>query len=516
MADALLAVVAGAGGLLVGTALAWGSSLARLGTLRRRISEVRAAADAERERALKELEVAAKHELLELQRASDKKLEDARADIAAAKKRLDAREIEADERRATLDAREESQRQRERALDKAEARQKELLASLEARQRELEAELSRIARLDRDAARAELLESVMDEARLEAGRRILALEASAEAEAMDRAAVLISTAAHRIAASFVAEKTVTVVPLPSDDMKGRIIGREGRNIRALEAATGVDVIVDDTPEVVVLSGFSPLRREVARVALTRLIEDGRVHPARIEEVVDAVRDELDGALVADGEELARELGVSELPPALHRMLGGLRFHVVAGQNLRAHAVEVVSLACMMAEELEVDAVVTGRIALLRVLGAVADHELGGSTAEAAVELARKHAESAAVVGALRSLAERAPDTVAAVLVDTAFSMSRARPGARRESAQTYIERHEAMEAIGLSFDGVTEAHAIRAGRELRVMVSVSKVDDARALILSRDIAARIREELTFPGEVRVTVVRESRATEVAR
>ncbi len=516
MGDALLAALAGAGGLLVGAGAAWLYFSARAGALRQQLDDVRRAAESERARRVTEIEFAAKDELLVLQRAHELEVKEVRAEIVAAQKRLREREAHADERRAELDARDEGARAREHALEKAESRQKERLAELAERERALQAELSRIAGLDRDTARAELVESVLEDARLEAGRRVLALEAEAEAEAEDRAAVLISTAAHRIAASFVAEKTVTVVPLPSDDMKGRIIGREGRNIRTLEAATGVDVIVDDTPEVVVLSGFSPFRREVARVALTRLIEDGRIHPARIEEVVEAVREELEGSLAAEGEELARALGIAELAPALSRMVGRLRFHVTGGQNLQAHARQVVHLASAMAEELEVDAVLAARIALLRVLGAIADHEIGGSAAEAAAEFARRHGEGGAVTGALRSLAEGAPDTVVAVLVDTALRLSRARPGARREPVQTYIERHEAMEAIGRSFEGVTEAHAIQAGRELRVMVSVSKVDDARTLILSRDIAARIREELTFPGDVRVTVVREARATEVAR
>lgn len=430
-------------------------------------------------------------------------------------------EVELDATERELEARERDVDARGDALAAGESRLAEQQRRLDGEAVRVAQELERTAGLTRDEARRELVESIVEDARQQAGAEIRALRDTAQEEAHAHAAVVVATAAHRMAAEFVSSHTVTVVPLASDDMKGRIIGREGRNIRALEYATGVDVIVDDTPELVVLSGFSPLRREVAKRALLRLLDDGRIHPARIEEVVNAVREDLDTSLAEEGETLAEELGVGELSAELNRMLGRLRLHGHGGLNVLDFARQTVFLAGTMSDELSVDSGLARRCGLFLALGLIADHQLGGHHREAALELARQHREPARVLRVLAPLARYEPDSVVAALVDTASRLAlgrRAAAGASaaRDDQSIYIKRHQEMEALARSFGGVEEAHVVQAGREMRVMVNFAKVDDDAAVVLAEEIAAEVRASSRFPGEVRVMVVREARAIEVAR
>jgi ribonuclease Y len=353
-------------------------------------------------------------------------------------------------------------------------------------------------------------------ARREAAIKIRQVEEEAKRTAEETASRVVATAVQRFAGEYVAEKTVSVVELPSDDMKGRIIGREGRNIRAIEAATGVDVIIDDTPEVVIVSGFNPVRREVAKIALQQLVSDGRIHPARIEEVVERAEEEVEERITRAGEQATFDLGLHGLHPELIKLVGSLKFRTVGGQNAWAHAMETAAVAGMMAAELGQSEALAKRAGLLHDIGKAVDHEVEGHHAHIAADLARKYGEKQTVVKAIRHHHDPDPPSVLAVLVQAADSLSKARPGARRDLLETYIKRLEDLERIGTSFKGVEKAFVIQAGREIRVMVDYAQVSDEEAYMLSKDIARRIEDELSYPGEVRVNVIREARATEIAR
>ena len=377
-------------------------------------------------------------------------------------------------------------------------------------------ELERIAGLSAEQARDEIVRSLEDEARRLAASRAKRIEDEARREADERGKRIIAAAIQRFAGGFVAEKTVSVVELPNDEMKGRIIGREGRNIRAIEAATGVDVIIDDTPEVVVVSTFNPLRREIARLALERLITDGRIHPARIEEVVTQVKEELEEITQRVGEQAMFDLGLHGIHPELVKLVGKLRYRTINAQNLWNHSVETAVIAGLMAEELGFDPVLAKRAGLLHDVGKAVDHETPGPHWIVSAEQARRYGEKPEVVNAIRSYRDSEPPSLLAVLLQAADTMSKARPGARRELLETYIKRLTELERIPLGFKGVERAYALQAGREVHVLVDYQHVSDEEAILLSNDIARRIQDTLTYPGEVRVTVLRESRATEYAR
>jgi ribonuclease Y len=397
-------------------------------------------------------------------------------------------------------------------------------SSLDKRQNQLQkleqerlAELERVANMSQEDARNMLLQTVEQDARQDMARVIRQVEAEAKEDGERRARKIVTMAVQRIASDQVSEIAVSTVPLTSDDMKGRIIGRQGRNIRALEKATGVDLVVDDTPEAVLLSCFDPVRREVARVALTRLIIDGRIHPARIEKVVASAKGEVDQIIREAGEQAAIEAGVPGLRPEILKLLGRLKFRTSYGQNQLDHAVETAHLAGIMASELGAKVHIAKAGALLHDLGKAVDHEVEGPHALIGADLAKRHGISPAVINCIAAHhSEADSESLEAVIVEAADAISGARPGARRESLEAYVKRIKALEEVANSFDGVNETYAIQAGREIRILVKPEQIDDLAAIHLSKDVAKAVEENLQYPGQIKVTVIRETRAVDFAK
>jgi ribonuclease Y len=474
----------------------------------------------------------------ELDKSFETRLSAFRAEQDSALAELDAKAVHLRKKEDIFEKREESVNKRLEAIDRREADLKQLEADLKQTEldvkkqnktlkkrikkaEEIEAEvhtrISEIANLSPEQARQIIIDEMVSEARMEAGKRIKILEDEATEEAEKRAKRIISIAIQRYAGEYVTERCVTTVVLPSDEMKGRIIGREGRNIRAIEAATGVDLIVDDTPEAVVVSGFDPVRREIARISIERLIADGRIHPSRIEEIVGKVTREIDQIIKESGDQAAFELGLHGLHPEILRLIGRLRYRTSYGQNIWSHSIEVGWLCGLMAAELGLNVKTARRCGLLHDIGKALDHELEGSHAILGAEFCKKHGEKPLILNAIAAHHNEVPqESVYAHLVMAADALSGARPGARREILETYIKRLEDLERISLAFEGVEKCHALQAGREIRVMVNHSRIDDASAVMLSRDIARKIEQELSYPGQIKVTVIRETRATEFAR
>lgn len=472
---------------------------------------------------------ASEQRLLEVQAQQREALHEARDETARFRTTI---EREHSERRAELQRQERRLQQKEetleRKIDAFEQRERKLAArerNLEQAREEVEGikrqqiiELERVAQLTEEQARELLLSRIENQVRVEAAQRVRMIEEQAREEADARAREIITLAIQRCASDQVAEAVVSVVPLPNDEMKGRIIGREGRNIRALEAATGVDLIIDDTPEAVILSGFDPVRREVARLALTKLILDGRIHPARIEDVVAKARQEVDAIVREAGERAAMEANVHGLQPELLKILGRLHFRTSYGQNVLAHSVEVSILAATMAHELGADVNVCKTAALLHDMGKAIDQEVEGPHAIIGGEIARRFGKSPKVIHAMvaHHASESEPQTLESVIVQAADAISAARPGARRETIDLYIKRLEALESIANSFTGVEKSFAIQAGREVRIIVKPEEIDEFAASRLASDIAHKIEESLEYPGQIRVCVVRETRAVDYAR
>jgi ribonuclease Y len=452
-----------------------------------------------------------------LEEEIERKTQDRRKKINEMERRLVNKEENLDRRFQAMERREREFTGRERRVFQREKDldvQEEKAAGLVKSQME---ELERISGLTQDEAKGQLIKKIEDEARLEAVQVVRRIEEETREKSQGLAREIITQAIQRSAAEHVVETTVSVVDLPSEDMKGRIIGREGRNIRALELATGVDIIVDDTPEAVILSSFDPIRRELARLAIEKLVIDGRIHPARIEEIVENIKVELENKIKQEGESVIIELRVQNIHPELVKLLGKLKYRTSYGQNVLQHSKEVALLCALMAKELGLDTQVALRAGLLHDIGKAVDKDVEGTHTELSVELVKKYGESDKVAQAIASH-HRDVDfpSVEAVLVQAADTLSAARPGARRELLETYIKRLEKLEEIAHSFEGVAKAFALQAGREIRIIVESQKVSDERAALAAKDIAQKIKNELDYPGQIKVTVIREMRAVEYAR
>ena len=465
---------------------------------------------AEIEQLRKTIDLEAKEEALRLRAEVEQEIRERRGEMSRLEQRATQREQQLERRMTELDQREERLGQRDVEFE-------QLRAGIDEERSGIARELERVASLSQQDARNEILQRVEGELSGEIAERIRSADQRVREEAEQRSREVLIAAIQRQAADQAGETSVTVVPLPSDEMKGRIIGREGRNIRALEAATGVDLIIDDTPEAVVLSGFDPVRREVARMALEKLFSDGRIHPARIEEQVAKSRSDMQMRIREEGEAACFEVGLQGVHPELVKLLGALRFRTSYGQNVLMHSTESALLAGMIAAEIGYDEQEAKEIALFHDIGKAAEHEIEGSHAVIGGEiLARLGRPSAIVHGVRAHHYDEEPRTVGAFIAITADAISAARPGARRETLASYIKRLERLEAIATEFPGVERAFAIQAGRELRVMVRPGKVDDDEATVMARKIAHRIQSELTYPGQVRVTVLRETRSVEYAK
>ena len=467
-------------------------------------------AQREAETTIKEARLEAKEELHKIRSEVDADLRERRLELKTSEERVAQREEQLERRAAELERRDQQVFERE-------GQTAALAEQLKAAHAEQTAVLEHISGLTGAQAKEMLLREIEDDARHDMAKLVRSVEEEAKHEADRRARNILSLSIQRTAANHVAETTVSVVPLPSDDMKGRIIGREGRNIRALENLTGIDFIIDDTPEAVVLSGFDGVRREIARLTITKLLADGRIHPARIEEMYNQARAEIDATIEEAGEQACFDANVHGVAPELVKVLGRLKFRTSYGQNVLNHSIEVAHLAGIMANELGANPKIARRAGLLHDVGKAIDHEVDGSHGQISAQLARKYRETQSVVHAIEAHHQDVePQTVEAVLVQAADAISAARPGARRETLEGYVKRLESLEKIAEAKKGVEKCYAMQAGREVRVMVKPAEVSDDAAVLLAREIAKEIEETLDYPGQIRVTVIRESRATELAK
>ncbi len=516
---AILMCIAGlvAGGVIAGI-IAFRSGVshrkktaeAAIGSAEAEAERIIKSANADAESKKKEVLLEAKDEIHRLRSESERELKERRNDVQRQERRIQQKE-------ETLDRKIENYEKKEEVLAKKQKDIDSRLEDIENLKKSQFEMLERISGYTAEQAKEYLLSTLTDELVHEKALKIAEIENQLKEEADARARNLISHAIQRVAADQVTEATVSVVPLPNDEMKGRIIGREGRNIRAIETLTGVDLIIDDTPEAITLSGFDPVRREIARIALERLISDGRIHPARIEEMVDKARREVEATIKQEGERAVLETGLHGIHPEIMRLLGRLRYRTSYGQNVLNHSMEVAFLSGIMASELGIDPVVARRAGLLHDIGKAIDHEVEGSHVEIGVDIARKYKESEAVIHAIQAHhGDVEAATVVACLVQAADAISAARPGARRENLENYIKRLEKLEELANEFDAVERSFAIQAGREVRIIVRPELVNDDQMTLLARDIAKKIEANLDYPGQIKVHLIRENRAVEYAK
>ncbi len=489
-----------------------------------RVEEMLKNAEAECKQLKKEAEIESKEQAIKARSEFEQEMKEKRAEQQRVESRLhrqedllEKRETEISRKEQSLDDQRKNIERKAADLAKSEqdiARRQEQVSH---QQELMMAELERVAQLTKEEARQQLTAEILDDTRKDLAIEVRNLEQQAKDEADMNAKNIISLAIQRCASDHASETTVSVVPLPNDDMKARIIGREGRNIRAIENATGIELVIDDTPEVVILSGFDPVRREVARLTLEKLISDGRIHPARIEETVEKVQKELDQQIKAAGENAMFEVGIFGLHPEIIKLIGKLKFRTSYGQNVYRHSIEVAQLAGLMAQELGLDVNFAKRAGLLHDIGKAVDHEQEGTHIQLGADIAKKYKENAMIVNAIMAHhGDVEPKTIEAVLVQAADAISGARPGARRETGSGYVKRLEKLEEIAASFRGVEKSYAIQAGREVRVIVKPDQIDDAKAMFLAKDIAKKIESELEYPGQIKVNVIREFRSVEYAK
>jgi ribonuclease Y len=508
--DIVAVIIAGLVGLGIGGVGVWAYANSRANNRRLMAEEESNRTISEAQQRAREIEDRGREEALRVEREANQTIERRRRDMDREDDRLQKRRDDLDRRLERLDQREQQLNKRQSNIDK---RMHEV-DTLHAQRVE---ELQRIAEMTVDEARDHLLNAVEEDVRKDMARRIREIEAEFKATADERARDIVSLAVQRIASEHVSEIAVSVVPLPADEMKGRIIGRNGRNIRAFEQATGVDVVVDDTPEAVTISSFNPVRREVAKRAMEKLVLDGRIHPARIEKLVEDSQKEVEREVVEEGERAMYEVGVPGLHPELVKLVGQLKFRTSYGQNQHAHAIETAHIAGIIAAELGADVQTAKMGGLLHDIGKAIDHDLEGTHAQLGADLAKRYKVPDRVVNCIAAHHhEIEQECVEAVIVEAADAISGARPGARRESLETYIKRVKSLEDLAKSFDGVDQSYALQAGREVRIIVRPEDIDDLAALRLARDIARQIEETMQYPGQIKVQVIRETRSTDYAR
>ena len=489
----------------------------KFGNANAKASKILADAEMQAKNMAKEAELKAKEEVLKLKTESEEEIKARRSEIQRQENRLFQKEEMLDRKEESIDKKSEMLDQDKQAL---EAKTKELanqVKQLDVEREKIAKELERVAGLSREEAKKQLVESIVDDARKDAGNIVREIEEKAQEEGEKKARDIVTLAIQKCATDQTSEVTVTAVELPNDEMKGRIIGREGRNIRAIENATGVDLIVDDTPEAVILSSFDPIRREVARLTLEKLITDGRIHPARVEDIVEKVKKDLEKTIKEAGENAIFEVGMFNLHPELVKVLGRLKYRTSYGQNVLKHSLETSHIAGLLAGELGADVAVAKRGGLLHDIGKALDFEMEGSHVQIGVELCKKYKENEAVIHCIEAHHGDVPfHSIEAIIVQVADAISSSRPGARRESLDAYVKRLEKLEGISNSFKGVATSYAIQAGREIRIAVKPEEVDDSAMVILAKDIARKIESELEYPGTIKVNVIRETRATETAQ
>ena len=515
--ELVIGLLAGAGGLGVFVLVRRRWNRATVRNAEEEARHILEEAEKESSVVTREAKVQAKDTVLQAKTQAEREIAERRKEIQGTERRLQNREETIEKRQQALGDREDGLTRREQRVktkeDAGQKKEQEYTRLIDETRQKLE----HVAGLSRDEAKQMLVDQMVEEARQSAARRIMTIEEEAREEATRRARKIISIAIERLSGEFVSERTASVVHLPSDDMKGRIIGREGRNIRAFEAATGVDLVIDDTPQAVLVSSHSPIRREITRVALERLISDGRINPGRIEEVVKKAESEVEESVREAGQRAVLELGVNGVHPEIVKLVGMLKYRYSYGQNVLMHSIETAYICGIIAAELGLNEKQAKRAGLLHDIGKAVSHEIEGSHAIIGGEVARKYGESAKIVNAVAAHHEEVrAETVLAPIVDAADALSGARPGARREVLESYVKRLEDLERISGAFDGVEKSFAVQAGREVRIMVNPGAVSDGAASSIARQVAKQIETDMTYPGQIKVTVIRESRATEYAR